>query len=300
MNVKLEHVRAFLAAASTGSFTRAASMLSISQPALTVRIHQFETSIGTRVFNRNTRSVKLTSAGRELLPGFQRLMSQFDATVAGAKDLAEKGHGAIRVATLPSVGASQLPGLISKFKRRYPRITFVLRDAVNSRIRELVRNEEVDLGIAHRENLESDLEAIDLFEDRMHAVYLAKHPLDKAPSVTVKMLTKYPLILMDRQTSVRTLIEQALLAGGHSTAPACEATYMSSAIAMVRAELGVAILPSSAVEPGLYSEIRSKEIADPYLTRGICVIWRRDNSLLPAAESFRQMLSKHFAFGIPK
>ncbi len=294
MNVSLDQLRAFVAAAASGSFTRAATTLCLSQPALTMRIRQLETNLRLRVFDRNTRSVQLTRVGRDLLPVFQRLLASFDAAIGSAKDLADKRHGVVRVATLPSFGATRLPEIIFKFKGLYPKISFVLRDAVNSTVREMVKNGEVDLGIAHREKMPPELVYTDLFEDRMHAVYLQDHPLSKIKAITIKALAKYPLVLMDQQTSVRVIVDQAMLAAGYTAIPACEATYMSTAIAMVRCGLGVAVLPSTALEPHFYSEIRSRPIEDKSLVRQICVIMRKNSSLLPAAESFLSLLSNEF------
>jgi DNA-binding transcriptional LysR family regulator len=294
MNVSLDQLRAFVAAAATGSFTRAASNMCLSQPALTMRIRQLETNLRLRLFDRNTRSVQLTRVGRDLLPVFQRLLASFDAAIASANDLADKRNGVVRVATLPSFGATRMPEFISKFKKLYPRITFVLRDAVNSTVREMVKNEEVDLGIAHREQMPTELAYIDLFEDRMHAVYLADHPLAKIRSIKINAIARYPLVLMDQQTSVRTLVDQALLAAGQTVVPACEATYMSTAIAMVRSGLGVAVLPSTAIEPGFYPEVHSRPIQDRSLVRKICVLMRKNASLQPAAESFLELLTDEF------
>ncbi len=294
MNVSLDQLRAFVATANAGSFTRAASNMCLSQPALTMRIRQLETNLRLRVFDRNTRSVQLTLVGRELLPVFQRLLASFDQAISGAKDLADKRNGVIRVATLPSFGSTRLPGIIAKFRRHYPKITFVLRDAVNSTVREMVKNEEADLGIAHREQMPPELACTDLFEDRMHAVCLLDHPLANLRSITINALVRYPLILMDQQTSVRVLVDQALLAAGLSLVPGWLATFMSTAIAIVRSGLGVAVLPSTAFEPHFYPEIRSMPINNRSLVRQICVIMRKNSSLAPAADSFLDMLTEEF------
>src|SRR5687768_8534664 len=98
MNVNLRQVRAFVSVARFGSFTRAAKLLNLTQPALTVQIRQLEQSLDVRLFDRNTRSVSLTRVGRELVPPFQRLLQEFDAIVVDTKDLAAKRHGIVRLA----------------------------------------------------------------------------------------------------------------------------------------------------------------------------------------------------------
>ncbi len=294
MNISVDQIRAFVTAAATQNFTRAASVLCLSQPALTMRIRQLEESLQLRVFDRHTRSVQLTQVGRELLPVFSRLLAQFDTAIAGAKDLASLRYGSVRVAVLPSVAATSLPALVSSFKAEHPRITFVLRDAVNTRVCELVRSDEVDLGIVHYDASMDDFDAVDLFEDRLHAVYPLGHPLESVRSVTMSAVARYPLVLMDQKTSVRRLVDRALVLADKPSVPACEATYITTAIAMVKAGLGVAVLPSTGLNLHLYQDVRSSPIADRSLVRSVSAIVRKRMSLSPPAASFLEALTRHF------
>ena len=91
----------------------------------------------------------------------------------------------VRLAALPTVAATQLPSCISKFRKSAAHTSFVVKDAVKARIRELVRNEEVDIGIVHREESLQDFDVTDLFEDRMVAVYPPRHPLSRLPTLTL-------------------------------------------------------------------------------------------------------------------
>ena len=286
MDVNLRQVRAFMAVARFGSFTRAAQLLHLSQPALTVQIRQLEDGLGARLFDRNTRSVSLTAVGRELVPAFQRLLQEFDAVVVNAKDLAAKRHGIVRLACLPSFASTILPGIIAGFRRRHPRVSFVLKDAVGRRILGMVRAEEVDFGIGVAAAEEPGLDTLYLMQDRMHAVFPARHPLARVRKVTLDSLRAHPLVLMDPDSTVRALVDAAFARTGRLAVPACEATYMSSAIGMVRAGLGVTILPSTAMELRANPRLRSKPIEDPGLTRRIAIVRKAKRSLSPAAESF--------------
>jgi DNA-binding transcriptional LysR family regulator len=286
MDVNLRQVRAFMAVARFGSFTRAAQLLHLSQPALTVQIRQLEQGLGVRLFDRNTRTVSLTAVGRELIPAFQRLLQEFDAVVVNAKDLSAKRHGVVRLACLPSFASTILPGIIAGFRRRHPRVSFVLKDAVGKRILAMVRADEVDFGIGVADAEEPGLETLYLMQDRMHVVYPARHPLARTRKVTLETVQQYPLVLMDPDSSVRAIVDAAFARTGKLAMPACEATYMSSAIGMVRAGLGVTVLPSTAMELRANPRLRSKPIEDPGLTRRIAIVRKARRSLSPATESF--------------
>jgi DNA-binding transcriptional LysR family regulator len=286
MDVNLRQMRAFMAVARFGSFTRAAQLLHLSQPALTVQIRQLEQALGVRLFDRNTRTVSLTAVGRELIPAFQRLLQEFDAVVVNAKDLSAKRHGVVRLACLPSFASTILPGIIAQFRRRHPRVSFVLKDAVGKRILGMVRADDVDFGIGVADAEEPGLETLYLMQDRMHVVFPSRHPLARARKVTLEVLRNYPLVLMDPESSVRAIVDAAFARTGRLAVPACEATYMSSAIGMVRAGLGVTILPSTAMELRANPRLRSKPIEDAGLTRRIVIVRKARRSLSPAAESF--------------
>jgi LysR family transcriptional regulator, carnitine catabolism transcriptional activator len=291
MNMHLRQVRSFVVVARFRSFTRAADLLNLTQPALTVQIRQLEQSLGVKLFDRNTRAVELTRIGREMLPVLERLLGEFDAVVANAREMANLRYGTVRIAALPSVAATVLPPLIARFKERHPQIKVVLRDSVGERINAAVRDEEVDFGIGSDIEPDAELETVPLFEDVMRAVVPAAHPLADAVEIRLDRLIEEPLILMDKGSSVRSLIDRAFADGGHLVVPAYEVTYMSTATGLVRAGLGIAILPSTAIELRMEAELPSLAIGNPVLRRPITLVLKAGRSLPPAAEALRDMLT---------
>jgi DNA-binding transcriptional LysR family regulator len=290
MNMTLRQVRAFVVVARFSSFTRAADLLHLTQPALTVQIRQLEQALGVKLFDRSTRAVELTRTGRELLPVLERLLGEFDAVVVSTREMAALRYGTVRMAALPSVAATVLPPLIARFKQRHPHIRITVRDSVGERINAMVREEIVDFGIGSDVEPDAELETIPLFEDEMRAVVPASHPLGKQTEVMLDRLIDEPLILMDTQSSVRSLVDRAFADRGHLAVPAYEVTYMSTAIGLVRAGLGIAILPSTAIELRLETELPSLSIQEPILHRSITLVLKVGRSLPPAAEALRDML----------
>src|SRR5215831_8649526 len=105
----VRHIRAFLAVARLGSFTRAAGELHVSQPALTVQIRQLEDALRARVFDRNKRHVALTQTGRTLLGPLSRVLADLEAVIDTSRDLAGLRRGSVAVAVLPTIAAGLLP-----------------------------------------------------------------------------------------------------------------------------------------------------------------------------------------------
>jgi len=286
MHISLGQIRAFVTVASTNSFTRAAEVLGLSQPALTNRIRQFEEALGLRLFDRSTRSVELTHVGRELLPIFLRLVTEFEGAVVNARDFVSKAKGVVRLACLPSCAATLLPDLIARFHVDHQNVTFEVEDALNSAIATLVREDRVDFGIGMAEAGAADLEQVKLFDDALTVVYPDGHPIADAADVTVETLAAYPLILMNRGSSVRDLVDATFIAAGKTATPACQVRYMTTAVALVRAGLGLAILPSTAVEIRTQAKISARPIDDPAFTRTIVLLRRRNSPVRPVVEAF--------------
>lgn len=286
----VRHIRAFLAVARLGGFTKAAAELGVSQPALTVQIRQLEESLGVRVFDRNKRQVVLTRAGRDLLTPLQRVLTDLEAVMSASQDLAGLRRGSVAVATLPSVAAGPLPVAIRRFAMEHPGIDVKVSDVVAERVVQLVKAEEVDFGIGTRVGPDRDVELADFLTDRMCAFFPDDHPLAGRGPLTLREVVAYPLILTARDTSVRMLVERALEKEGLDFSLSCEANYMSTAVGMVRAGLGVSILPQSAVAAASCGGLGVEPIHTPGLTREISLIRKTNRSLSPAAQRFIDVL----------
>jgi DNA-binding transcriptional LysR family regulator len=286
MDLNLRQVRAFATVAQLKSFTRAAELLHLSQPALTVQIRKLEHALKSRLLDRNSRTVELTRIGRELLPLLLRTLRDVDAIVVDTHARSEGRVGTVRVASLPSFAASSLPDLILACRKRSPGLGFVVRDAVASRVAQLVSGEEVDLGITGGEVLGTEFEILHRLQDRLCLVYPAGHRIGRRRTIRLDDILELPLVLTDPATSIRAVVESAFLAVGRQPMLACETTYMMTAVAMVRAGLGVTILPSSAREVLAEPSLRSKPIDGPAFVRPITVIKKRSRTLPPACETF--------------
>ena len=290
MNFTLRQLRAFATVARTGSFTRAAAELHVSQPALTVQVRDLEAALGLKLVDRNTRRVQLTAIGRELLPVFERVLGDIRAVAENARELAAGDRGTVLVAALPSLCSRLIPAAIARLKRTHPGVTVRLQDTVALRILAAVRSEEADFGIGSFGSLGAAFETTPLLEDRMVAVMPRNHCLAAKASITLREAAAHPLVLMDTQSSVRAVVEAALLGESASASPAYEVTYMSTAVGFVQAGLGVAILPATALELGLAKGIVTRPIRGVAMRRPIVIARKAGRSLAPAARIFIDQL----------
>ena len=286
MDLNLRHVRAFLAVAELGSFTRAAERLHLSQPALTVQIRKLEQALETRLLDRSTREVALTHAGRDLLPSLQRAVEDVDAIRANARQLNAGKRGVVRIAALPSLAAGLLPNAILDCRRDNPELRFVVKDAIAHQVSEMVLREEVDLGLTGGDGLDAHLECLHEGFDQLCLVFPREHPVARRRAIGMAELAELPLILTAPGTSVRALVDAAFRDAGQAARVACETTYMMTAVAMVRAGLGLSILPASAREIHAEPGLRARPICGPAFRRRISVVKLRGRTLLPGSQAF--------------
>ena len=283
-------IRAFLTVARVGGFTRAAGELHLSQPALTVQIRQLEEILGVRLFDRDKRQVHLTQAGKSLLEPLERVLLDLEAVMNASHDLANYRRGRVSMAVLPSLAASVLPRALRIFHETYPGIEVRLHDVVAKRIVEMVKAEEVDFGLGSRLTPDRAVHVEDFLSDRLCAYFPLGHPLGEKDSVSVPEVAVYPLILTGSNSSVRVLFERSLAREGAEIQVASESNYMSTSLGMVRAGLGVAILPASAGDSGSVEQIDFRPLKGAWVNRKIGIIRRAGCQLPPAAERFLDVL----------
>ena len=169
--VSLRHLRCFLAVVETRSFTLAASRMFLSQSSLTAAIQQFEEAVGLKLFERTTRHVELTDAGRHFKAEAERVVHGFDASIRDLKAFGQGGRMHVHVASAPSVVQALLVPAIPHLKASFPHITFTVRDADATRIERMVLNGEIDFALTSRHIAFDELEYVPLLRDQYGVVY---------------------------------------------------------------------------------------------------------------------------------
>ena len=294
MNITLRQLRAFIAVAEEGSFTEAAARLHVTQSAASALIRELESEIGLRLFDRTTRRVEPTDAGREFRASAARMLGDLDHAVADAHALAERRRGRVTIAGSPLLAVAMLPAAIADFGRRFPAIRVVVRDLRSDEIIEAVVGGAADCGIGTFPPSSEGIEQEELMTDALRLFCGRDHAL-AGQRVRWADLREQPLIALTRESGVRALIDRNLEAAGVVGEPAFEVTQMATAVAMIGTGLGIAVLPTYARAFAQLYRIVDKPIDAPRVSRPISFIRRRGRSLSPAAASFLDVLRNNLA-----
>jgi DNA-binding transcriptional LysR family regulator len=300
MNPTLRQMRAFVALAKTGNFTLAAQSMHVTQSALSGLIKELEQTLDAKVVDRSTRRITLTEIGRELYPLFSQMIDDLDGALANVADHTRLKKGIVRIAAPQLLSCTLLPQAIAAYRATYPDIEVRLGDTAVENVITRVLSGEADLGIGPEREPAPPLDARPLFEMPFSLVFPKGHELEAKPRVTWQDLARYPLISLQGQFTERLLddVHASLReAPGKPLAlkPANEVTFMTTALAMASAGLGVTVcLPYAEPLATLYGLVM-RQLEEPVLTRRFFVYTRPGRSLSPAAESFIEFLDSFVA-----
>ena len=264
----------FLAIAEAGSFTRAASRLSIAQPSLSASVRALEGELGTTLFERHGRGVRLTEAGEALVAPARRTVRSFSLAAGAVRAATDVGFGRLSVVANTLWAIEPLVPVIGELRRLQPGLQFVVTDpASRSDVLDQVRSGAVDFGLVDGTPPAGPLASRWLVDHELVAVL----PTDihhRSLPVTVAELVPLGLISTPPGTALRALLDDQLEAAGAAPEVAVETAHVASVIPLVLAGAGVAVLPE-----GLAAEAAAKGARvvrlDPPTRASVSLVWRR-------------------------
>lgn len=286
MNPTLRQMRAFVAVAKTGNFTLAAQNLHVTQSALSGLIKELEQTLEAKVVDRSTRRITLTDIGKELYPLFSQMIDDLDGALANVADHTSLKKGIVRIAAPQLLSCTLLPEAIAAYRARHPDIEVRLKDTAVEGVIARVLSGEADLGIGPEREPAPPLDTRALFEMPFALVFPKGHELERQARVTWQDVARFPLISLQGQFTERLLDEVQSALREAPLRPANEVTFMTTALAMAAAGLGVTVcMPYAAPLVTLYGLVM-RPLEEPVLSRRFFTYTRQGRSLSPAAESF--------------
>jgi LysR family transcriptional regulator, carnitine catabolism transcriptional activator len=292
MNFKLRQLQGLLALARAGSFSRAAAATAMTQPAFSQMIRELEATLDVRLFDRTTRRVDLTEAGRTLVGLVQRPVDELEDAWLDLRGFATGTRGRIALALLPSAAFGFVTRALAAYRTLNPLVQVTLREEQNDVLLQKVRDREVDFGIGILAASDPDLQASDLFVDELVAVLASGHRLAARSVLSWKALASEPLILLPRPSSVRQLVEASLARKHAACEPAFEVANMLTAASMARSGLGITVLPWLALAEMRQDGLDIRRIGAPRPLRRVSIVRRRDRRPGPAAQAFLALLEE--------
>ncbi len=275
-------LQAFVTVADSGSFSLAAERLRLTQPAVSKRLAALETELGTRLFDRLGRAVRLTEAGSVLLSRARCILAEVDDTGRALRNLSGAVGGPLVLATSHHIGLHRLPPVLRIFSGRYPQVRLDMRFMDSELAGAAVLRGEVELAIITLPSrVEPPLEALPLWSDPLTAVASPAHPLAKWKAVAPGSLGEHPAILPGEATFTRRLIEEGLARLGVTPLVAFSTNYLETIKMMVAVGLGWSVLPRTMRD----GELVELAVAGLQLERTLGVVRHAGRTLSNAARA---------------
>jgi DNA-binding transcriptional LysR family regulator len=281
-------LQALVEIARTGSISRAAAALFVTQPALTARIHALEESVGAELLVRSRHGSRLTEAGKALLPHAERALAALQAGRIAIEDVKSGGAGRLTIGAAPAVSTYVLPAMLHRFQATHPGVRLVVRSGHSEEILQMVLRDEVEVGLM-RPIQHPDVTATLLYEDELTLVVHRGHRFAAAGQVRMGELASEHLILFDRSSSYHELTSAIVRQAGISPRGRLEVDNIDAAKRMVEQRLGIALLPRTSVQAdigaGRLVPVRVTDMAP--VRRQIVIARRRDaGELTPVLAAF--------------
>jgi DNA-binding transcriptional LysR family regulator len=242
--MNLNHLRAFVAVADSLSFSRAAKRLHVSQPALSNQIKLLEEDLGAKLFERNRRSVSLTNAGKEILDDAERLLSTADEIRQRVRRISGGAAGALRIGFVASATTDIIPRMTVAFRKNFPEVSLELKNLPTVPQIDALRQRTLDAGIVRLPLGQGDIEVLPLASEPF-AIVVSKQHAAAGSKITVRDLAGEPFVCYSERLAPAFFQHWTGLCrkAGFTPRIVQEVAEMETALALVSAGVGVAILP---------------------------------------------------------
>jgi len=289
-DINLRLLQTFLAVASEGSFRLAGEKLNRAHSAVSIQVRQLEDQLQVKLFERTTRSVKLTDEGAKLRDSLRKAHYEILHGLREIREAADLKRGQLSLASSSHLASIYLPPILTEFVRQFPDIAVTVRELTSTDLYEALRKQEVDFAIGpHAEDGAFDFTPI--LVEPLHAVVHPRFIAEPRESVTWREISQFPILLPAPQTAMRRIVDRVLRENGLETTNRYQFIQAETIIAMAEAGLGVAIQPSTRLEKQPLVHARAIPLMDPQIRRAMSLIRLKNRDLSPAAKYLAEKIT---------
>lgn len=292
--MELRQLQYFAAVAESGHFTRAAEALHVAQPSLSQQIRALERELGTPLFERTSRRVRLTRAGESLLPYARRALAAVADGRHALDEQAAAPAGPVTLGTTPSAAAYLLPPWLAAFARAHPAVELRLRESGALALEADLDRGDLDLAVITLPPHHPGLHTAPLVEEELRLGVAAGHPLAACGDVALAECAAEPFVLYREGYGLRESVLRACATAGFRPRVILDGGETETVLRLCAAGLGVTLVPPLALDggPGRPQTVR---LAPPAPRRTLGLAWRDERYLARAARALRDDLLRRAA-----
>ena len=291
--MELRQLRGVEAVARHRHFTRAAEELHVAQSALSHQIRRLEQELGTPLFERTSRRVTPTDAGRAMAARARRVLAEVDAAREEVDELRGVLRGRIWVGALVPAGGLDVPRLLARFSRAYPGVEVGLREGMAADMLRFLAAHELDAAFCLLAGGTPGELAIERLSQEEVVVAFAPDRAPPAPRVTVADLSGHAIVALRRGSAITSVVDQLFADAGEPLRLALESGDPFLLRSLAAQGFATAIIPRSLTSlEGPALQVRS---LDPPVHLPVALVWRRERNAPPAARTFIEFVRRETA-----
>ena len=292
MNTK--QFRYVLTVAKEGSFSRAADVLNISQPSLSQYIKKIETSIGMELFERTNGDIRLTDAGAEYVETGRKILELEHNMEIHLSDISSQKRGSLIVGTSPYRSASMMPAVVSAFHKLYPGIHLIIREGTTAELAEGMEHGEYDLcltllpldGRLFKWETVTQEELVVAVPSSFSPFETVTLPHRKYPAIDAFLLNHSKMVMLTEAQFMQKQLENLMIDCKLSIIPAAVVKSLEAQIEMVKAGIGMALVPSGIERFCHKDEVRFYSFKQELPKREVVLAWKNHRVLPRMTEEF--------------
>ena len=282
--MEFHQLRYVCAIAETGSFSRAAERCQVAQPSLSQQVLKLEEDLGTKLFDRLGRSVRLTEAGRAFLPHARSILSQLEMARSSVADKCEDLGGSVAIGVIPTIAPYLMPGYTAAFAKKYPDAKLRIVEETTPVLVDSLRDLSIDFAILALPLRHKDLELIPLRTEPLFVVLPKSHPRAGAETLSLKDLRGESFVMLRDGHCFRDLSIAACAQARVIPRIAFESGQFSSLFGMVAAGVGISLVPEMAIDRNV--GCRYVRLSDARATRTIVAAFLHGRSFNRVQQAF--------------
>src|SRR4030042_1307603 len=285
--MNLHQLKVFYEVAKAKSFSAAAKTLYLTQPAVTWQVKNLEESFDMKFLDRIGKKILLTEEGKVLFDFADRILNLTRQAEEALSDLKGLSRGTLKIASTYTFGDFYLPALLQTFHGKYPKIAVQVSTGNTSQTIENTLLHKSDLAIAASDPKNKKLQVREMTTDLLVGVVSPSHPFARRKSISLKELNGQPLILREKGSSPRRIIDEILGQKGISPEIIMESASTSAIKKMVEGGIGMAILSQQVVKKELQAQsLKKLPFSDAEIVYRFYLIYHKDKSLSRALKAF--------------
>ncbi len=296
ITMELRQLRYFVAVAEREHISEAAESLHVAQSAVSRQISNLETELGTELFERIGRNVKLTPIGKVFLEHALIALEAIDFAAKQVEEYLDPEQGTIKIGFPTSLASFLLPTVISAFKKEHPNVSFHLRQGSYRYLINAVKNRELNLvflGPVPKKDEIIDTKI--LFTEKISALLPATHPLATKKEIQLADLRNEPFVLFPDGFILNKVVVDACKSVGYTPIVSSEGEDMDALKGLVAAGMGVTLLPESAFYDSTPRRTVRLPLSEPSFTRNVGVVFPHNRELAPSEKIFLEFVSTFFS-----